>query len=171
MGWCGAQSRQRTGYNEPVRCNSPGRRRCRVLPGRSLEEALVVLLLFVLRCVPVGHGKDAVRVVKRRSQSGGSPGQRAFGGRGVVDAVCESKGCWWKGGRMSWASVRPRVVGGEGKREGGREVVRVKERWLSRCDEWQVQVGERAAEQSRAEAEEERVERDQRARDRGARIR
>lgn len=121
MGWCGAQSRQRTGYNEPVRCNSPGRRRCRVLPGRSLEEALVVLLLFVLRCVPVGHGQDAVRVVKRRSQSGGSPGQRAFGGRGVVDAVCESKGCWWKGGRMSWASVRPRVVGGEGKREGGRE--------------------------------------------------
>lgn len=71
---------------------------------------------------------------------------------------------------MSWASVRPRVVGGEGKREGGGEE-RVKERWLSRCDEWQVQVGERAAEQSRAEAEEERVERGQRARDRGARIR
>lgn len=41
----------------------------------------------------------------------------------------------------------------------------MKERWLSRCDEWRWQVGERAVEQSRAE---ERVERGRKARDRRA---
>lgn len=76
-----------------------------------------MLLLFVLRFVPVGHGQDAVRVV-----------EAALAIRRLSRTTC-FRGTWCRrcgmrvgrlllrGGRMSWTS---RVVGGEGKREGGR---------------------------------------------------